>query len=177
MLVIDERFLHQFGVEDLYQVAQHDVRIHNCRFPVVVAPGGVDTGVIVIHEAVPDAADVGELRAGSLQFVERVRHADIQPHVGVRCQQVSLLHIDGRRGVARVLLVDVIASRIRNQPHGIAPGRGHEPRIAVGRIEHHRRGVEGVVRHPLFQSVVPDGDLHEDLFALRTPAYDLRECH
>ena len=63
MLVIDERFLHQFGVEDLYQVAQHDVRIHNCRFPVVVAPGGVDTGVIVIHEAVPDAADVGELRA------------------------------------------------------------------------------------------------------------------
>ena len=62
MLVIDERFLHQFGVEDLYQVAQHDVRIHNCRFPVVVAPGGVDTGVIVIHEAVPDAADVEKMR-------------------------------------------------------------------------------------------------------------------
>ena len=30
----------------------------------------------------------------------------------------------------------IVASGVGNQPHGIVFRRGHEPRIAVGRIEH-----------------------------------------
>ena len=33
---------------------------------------------------ITDAAGIGELRAGGFQFVECVRHADVQPHIGLR---------------------------------------------------------------------------------------------
>ena len=107
----------------------------------------------------------------------RVRHADVQPHIGLRSEQVCLLQVDRRRRVARVLLVDVVASGVGNQPHGIVFRRGHEPRIAVGRIEHDRRGIENGTGHFLFQRIVSDRNIREYLFALRAFPDDLRKRH
>ena len=154
-------------MEYLHEVAQKKVGIHDGRFVVVVASGGIGAGVVVIDIAVSDAAGIGELRAGGFQFVECVRHADVQPHIGLRSEQVCLLQVDRRRRVARVLLVDVVASGVGNQPHGIVFRRGHEPRIAVGRIEHDRRGIENGTGHFLFQRIVSDRNIREYLFALR----------
>lgn len=49
MLVIHTLFLHQFRMEYLHEVAEHDVRIHDGRLVIVVTPGCVGTGVVVIH--------------------------------------------------------------------------------------------------------------------------------
>ena len=61
----------------------------------------------------------------------------MQPHIDLRGQQIRLFEVDGRGSVSRVLLVDVIASGIFDQPGDIAFGRGHEPIVAVRRVEHH----------------------------------------
>ena len=63
-------------MEYLYEVAQHQVGIHDARFPVVVTPGGIGAGVVVVYISVAEAAGVGELRAGGFQFAECVRRAD-----------------------------------------------------------------------------------------------------
>lgn len=70
--------------------------------------------------SVMETSGIGELWTVRFQFVKRVRHADIQPHVGGLSEQVGFFHVDGGRGIAGVLLVDVIASGIGNQPDHIS---------------------------------------------------------
>ena len=100
----------------------------------------------------------------------------MQPHIGLRGQQVGFLQVYGHRGIARVLFVDVIASGIFDHSGDIAFGRGHEPAVAVRGVEHHRRGIENIVRYFLSQDIVSDGDFREYFFALRPFSDDLRKC-
>ena len=62
MLVIHTLFLRQFGMEYLHKVAEHDVRIHDSRLVIVVTPGCVDTGVVIIHLSLFETSGIGELR-------------------------------------------------------------------------------------------------------------------
>ena len=48
LLVIDEIFLDQFGVEYLHEVSQHEVGIYDRRLIVVVAASSIGAGVVVI---------------------------------------------------------------------------------------------------------------------------------
>ena len=112
MLVIDEIFLDQFGVEYLHEVSQHEVGIYDRRLIVVVAASSIGAGVVVIDLSTTETAGVDELRACGFQFIKRVRHPHMQPHIGLRGQQIRLFEVDGRGSVSCVLLVDVIASGI-----------------------------------------------------------------
>ena len=58
------------------------------------------------------SAGVDDLRECGFQFIKRVRHPHMQPHIGLRGQQIRLFEVDGRGSVSCVLLVDVIASGI-----------------------------------------------------------------
>ena len=62
MLVIHTLFLRQFGMEYLHKVAEHDVRIHDSRLVIVVTPGCVDTGVVIIHLSIFETSGIGEFR-------------------------------------------------------------------------------------------------------------------
>ncbi len=62
MLVIHTLFLHQFRMEYLHEVAEHDVRIHDGRLVIVVTPGCVGTGVVVIHLSIFETSGIGEFR-------------------------------------------------------------------------------------------------------------------
>ena len=158
------------------QVVQHHVGPHDARFPVVVASGGVRAPVAVVDLAPADAGNAGEFRQPCAEFRERPETAGIDPYVGSGGQQVSLLEVDGQRAVRRVLPVDVIPSGIGDEACDVAFGRGHEPRIAVGGVDHHLRSGGGL-RDLRLQRLVPLRDGGERPFAFLAPVDRLRHGH
>ena len=87
------------------QIVQHRIGLHHARFPIIVASGGIRALVAVVDLAPADAGNAGEFRQPGAELGESRKTADINPHVGLRSQQVSLFEVDGQRTVRRVLFV------------------------------------------------------------------------
>ncbi len=127
------------------EVREHAVGPHDARLPEVGAAGGRLAAVVVPHAAVAHGGHRGEAGILGRQLGERVAGPDVEPDVGVVGQQVGLLGIDGHGARRVVLRVDVLAAGILDQADHVAARRGHEPRVAVGGVEHDARaGGRGV---------------------------------
>ena len=129
--------------EDRAQVAQHDIGAHDGRFPEVGTSGRSLAGVVVVDPAVADDGDVGELGVLSGQLGEGVAGADVDPDVRGIGQQVSLFQIDRHRSVRRVPGIDVFPAGVLDKADHVAVRRRHEPRVAVGGVQHHLRTFAG----------------------------------
>lgn len=62
MLVIHTLFLHQFRMEYLHEVAEHDVRIHDGRLVIVVTPAVLVRALLLYTSPIFETSGIGEFR-------------------------------------------------------------------------------------------------------------------
>ena len=172
LLVIGECIATERGVENGGEVAENEVGVGGARFPEIGPSGEGLPTVIVENLSVAHDGQVGELRILRLELGERIAPADVEPQIGVGCEQISLLHVDGPRGVAVVGDGEGVAPCIADELHHVIADGRHEPRVAVGGIEQHfgERDDVGVRladmrADTLCDGVVTRGDAVENLLA------------
>ena len=166
-IIVEFRGVGGLGIEYGAQVVQHQVGAYDARLPEIGASGRGLAAVVVEDLPVANGGDVRELGVLGREFGQGIARADVDPRVCGRSQQVGLLEVDGDRGVRVVFRVDVFAAGVFDQAHHETPRRGHEPGVAVGRVEHHfRAGAPGCPGDSGLERVVACGDSAESLGTL-----------